>query len=83
MNWKIRFKNKNVWIAIIPAVILLIQAVGKLFGFEIDLSEIGNNLISIVNALFVVLAIIGIITDPTTSGIGDSERALNYTELKK
>lgn len=83
MNWKIRFKNKNFWIAIIPAVILLIQAVGKLFGFEIDLSEIGNNLISIVNALFVVLAIIGIITDPTTSGIGDSERALNYTELKK
>ena len=83
MNWKIRFKNKNFWVAIIPAVILLIQAVGKLFGFEIDLSEIGNNLISIVNALFVVLAIIGIITDPTTSGIGDSERALNYTELKK
>lgn len=83
MNWKIRFKNKNFWIAIIPAVILLIQAVGKLFGFEIDLSEIGNNLISIVNALFVVLAIVGIITDPTTSGIGDSERALNYTELKK
>ena len=33
-----------------------------------------------VNAIFTVLAILGIVTDPTTTGTGDSERALTYTQ---
>ncbi len=78
INWKVRIKNKNFWITIIPAVILLIQAIATLFGFQIDLSDVGGKLIAIVDAAFVVLAILGIVTDPTTKGVSDSERAMTY-----
>lgn len=83
INWKIRIKNKNFWLAIIPAVILLIQAVAAVFGFTLDFGELSTKLISVVNAVFVVLAILGIVTDPTTSGVRDSKRALGYSEPYK
>lgn len=83
INWKVRIKNKNFWIALIPAVLLLIQVVARVFGFEIDLGDLGNNLLAVVNAVFVVLSILGIVTDPTTEGITDSKLALTYDEPKK
>jgi len=83
INWKVRIKNKNFWLSLIPAVILLIQAIGSVFGLTFDFGEIGAKLIDVVNALFVVLAILGVITDPTTHGISDSERALTYEEPYK
>lgn len=83
INWKVRVKNKAFWVAIIPAVILLIQAVAAVFGFTINLAEMGNRLLAVVEALFVVLAIVGVVTDPTTAGLGDSKEALWYKEPKK
>ncbi len=83
INWKVRIKNKNFWLAIIPAVLLLIQAVAAVFGYTLDLGDLGNKLIVVVNAIFVVLSILGIVTDPTTEGIADSKLALTYTEPKK
>ena len=80
INWKVRFRNKNFWLAIIPAIILLVQAVTNVFGITVNLDDAGVKLIAVVNALFVVLAILGIVEDPTTEGIGDSNRALNYDE---
>ncbi len=83
INWKVRIKNKNFWLAIIPAVILLIQAIGSVFGISIDLGEISNKLIEAVNAVFVVLAIVGVVADPTTAGLSDSEQALTYATPKE
>ena len=83
INWKVRIKNKTFWLSIIPAVILLVQAVATVFGYTLDLGEVGNNLIEVVNTLFVVLAIMGVVNDPTTSGISDSERAMTYETPKK
>lgn len=83
INWKVRIKNKNFWLAIIPAVLLLIQAVAAVFGYTLDLGDLGNKLVVVVNAVFVVLSILGIVTDPTTEGIADSKLALTYTEPKK
>ncbi len=82
INWIVRIKNKTFWLAIIPAAILLIQAVAAVFGFTVDFSDMGNKLIEVVEALFVVLAIIGVVADPTTSGIRDSEQAMTYEEPK-
>ena len=42
-----------------------------------------EQLAAIINALFAVLAILGIVTDPTTAGVGDSAQALTYTEPKR
>ena len=83
INWIVRLKNKNFWIALIPAVIVLIQQVTKTFGIQINLGELGNNLLDIVNSVFIILAILGIVVDPTTDGIKDSARALTYNKPKK
>lgn len=83
INWTVRLKNKHFWLSLIPAIILLIQVVAAPFGITIDLGELGNQLLAIVNAVFAVLVIIGIVEDPTTAGIGDSARALTYTEPKE
>ena len=78
INWKVRVKNKNFWLAFIPAALLLIQAVAAVFGYELNVGEVGGKLIDVVNALFVVLALLGIVTDPTTEGIEDSTLAMTY-----
>ena len=83
INWIARVKNKNFWLTLIPAVLLLIQTVAAVFGFTLDFGELGNQLLSVVNALFAVLVILGVVNDPTTAGISDSKQALTYTEPKK
>lgn len=83
INWRVRLKNKLFWTSIIPAVLLLVQAVTATFGFHIDLGELGNNLMAVVNAAFGVLAILGIVADPTTEGLYDSAKALTYMEPKR
>ena len=83
INWIVRIKNKAFWLAIIPAVLLLIQAVAAVAGFQLDFGDISDKLIAVVNAVFVVLSILGIVTDPTTDGIGDSTRAMTYTTPNK
>ena len=83
INWLVRIKNKTFWVTIIPALLLLIQAVAGVFGFQIDLGDIGEKLLAVVNAVFAVLAILGIVTDPTTDGVSDSTQAMGYIEPKK
>ena len=82
INWKVRIKNKAFWVSLIPAVLLLIQVIAAVFGYTLDLGDLGNKLLAVVNALFAVLAILGVVTDPTTAGVGDSTQALTYTEPK-
>ncbi len=76
INWLVRIKNKNFWVAIIPAVLLLIQVIAAVFGFEIDLGDLGNRLLDVVNAAFAVMVILGVVNDPTTDGLSDSKQAL-------
>lgn len=83
VNWTVRIKNEKFWMAIVPAVLLLIQAVASVFGFVIDLGELGNKLLAVVNAVFVVLSILGVVNDPTTAGMSDSSNAMTYAEPKK
>lgn len=83
INWLVRIKNKNFWIAIIPAIIVLVQVVANVFGMTIDLGDLGNKLLAVVDAVFVLLSILGIVVDPTTVGISDSTQALGYDEPKK
>lgn len=83
INWLVRLKNKNFWLTVIPAVLLLIQVVAAVFGCTIDLGDLGNKLLAVVNAAFAVLSILGIVTDPTTKGISDSEQAMTYTKPKE
>lgn len=83
INWKVRLKNKTFWITLIPAVVVLIHTIAALLGFSINISDIGDKLIEVVEAAFIVLAIVGVVTDPTTAGVTDSAQALTYEEPKK
>ena len=80
INWIVRIKNKAFWLAVIPALALVVQAVASLFGYTINLETWVGKLQTVVNAVFALLAILGIVVDPTTDGVGDSNRALSYAE---
>lgn len=69
INFKLRLQNKATLIALISAVFLMLQQ----FGLHIP-----SNIQEGVNTLVVILVILGIVTDPTTKGVADSEQALNY-----
>lgn len=74
INWKKRLTNKYFWIALIPALLLFIQAALHVFGVELDFTQIDKDLLGVVNSLFAVLAIVGIVNDPTTQGLTDGEK---------
>ena len=61
LNWTVRFKNKTFWLAFLPALLLLVQVVAAVFGFTLDLGELGDRLLDVVNALFAVLALLGVV----------------------
>lgn len=83
INWKVRIRNRAFWASLIPAVLLLIQSGAAVFGVTLDLGEVGSRVLAAVNQLFAVLAILGVVNDPTTAGLGDSENALTYEFPKK
>ena len=83
INWKVRVKNKMFWIAIVSALLMLGQVVAGVFGFELNLGAIGDKLIAVVNAIFGVLAILGVVADPTTAGMSDSTQAMSYEKPKE
>lgn len=82
INWIVRLKNKHFWLALIPALLLLVQVTAEMFGFALDLGELGNRLLGVVNAVFALLAVLGVVNDPTTASFGDSAQAMTYTAPK-
>lgn len=80
INWKVRIRNKQFWMAVVPAVALVAQAVASVFGYSIDLSTLVGKIQGVINAVFALLVILGVVVDPTTAGISDSIRAMGYTE---
>lgn len=78
INWKVRFKNKAFWIAFIPAILLLVSQVLEIFGITFDYESISSQLIAIVGTIFLILTLLGVVVDPTTDGINDSDLAMIY-----
>lgn len=83
INWKVRVKNKVFWLSLIPALLLLIQVVANIFGITLELEGIQAKLLDLVNAVFAVLVILGIVADPTTAGVSDSNLAMMYETPKE
>lgn len=83
INWKVRIRNKNFWLALIPALLLLVQVVAVPFGYKWDFGVLNQQLAAIINAVFALLSILGVVNDPTTAGSSDSAQALTYEEPRK
>lgn len=80
INWIVRLKNKAFWVAIIPAILLLAQQICALFGVELNIAGLSDQLIAIIGTAFSVLTLVGIVNDPTVASLSDSEQAMTYTE---
>ena len=80
INWSVRLKNKNFWLALVPALALLAQAFANIFNLTLEFGDTVDKILVFINVLFAFLVLIGIVNDTTTAGLSDSERALTYTE---
>ncbi|MDT2526369.1 phage holin [Lactococcus petauri] len=83
INWEVRLKSKTFWLAAVPAFLLLAQTIGAPFGYKWDFVVLNQQLAAIINAAFGLLAIIGVVVDPTTAGIKDSQRVMEKSEDNK
>ncbi len=68
IDWQKRIKSKKFWLTLIPAVLLLIQTILVPFGYKWDFGILNQQLTSIINAVFGVLTIIGVVSDPNIKG---------------
>ena len=76
INWKVRLKNKPFLVSLFAAILLLVQEVSKIAGYEIPV-EMSEQATTIFNTVLSVLVLSGIVVDPTTDGVKDSEQVLN------
>lgn len=83
INWAVRLKNKTFWVTIIPLAFLLVSQILAIFGVVFDFEGIVNQLVNIVETVFLILGVLGVVVDHTTKGIGDSKQALTYDKPKE
>ena len=78
LNWKVRFKNK-IWLgSFLSLIVSFVYSMLGLFDIFPDVTR--NNVIEILNQILTFLGLVGVLVDPTTAGLGDSERAMGYEE---
>ena len=78
INWKVRFKNK-VWLgSFLSLIVSFVYSMLSMFDVFPDVTK--NSVIELLNQVLTFLGLIGVLVDPTTAGLGDSERAMGYEE---
>ena len=78
LNWKVRFKNK-IWLgSFLSLIVGFVYSMLALFDVFPQVTE--NMVLQLMNQVLTFLGLIGVIVDPTTAGVGDSERAMGYSE---
>ena len=75
INWKLRLQHKSFWAALIGLLVILSQQLGIKF--------LPDNVADITNTILAIGVLVGVITDPTTAGLGDSNQALGYDKPKE
>lgn len=78
INWKVRLKQPAFWIATIPVVITFVYSVLALVGIAPSITQ--DTVQNLFLTLVAVLAQFGIVVDPTTKGVSDSDRAMKYNK---
>lgn len=80
INWRVRFKHKTFLIGLFSLVLLLVQQVASLFGF--DTSIYNERVTDLFNTVLSILVLLGVVVDPTTKSVSDSEKAMSYEKPK-
>lgn len=78
INWKLRGQNKVTLVSIMALVVAFVYQVLGMFGVVPKVAE--SDIVNLLTMLIDILVAIGVVTDPTTKGLNDSERAMGYDE---
>ena len=81
INWKVRFKNRILLGSFVSLIVSFVYSMLALFEVFPAVTE--NRALEMVNQVLTFLGLIGVLVDPTTAGLGDSERAMGYEEPYK
>ena len=81
MNWKLRWKNKATLLSLATLIIAIVYQILNMVGIVPDIDQ--QKLLDTICRLIDVLALLGIVVDPTTEGIADSDLAMSYAEPSK
>ena len=78
INWKVRFKNK-IWLgSFLSLIVSFVYSMLSMFDVFPDVTK--SSVLELLNQVLTFLGLIGVLVDPTTAGLGDSERAMGYEE---
>ena len=78
INWRVRFKNK-IWLgSFLSLIVSFVYSMLSMFDIFPDIMK--NSVLELLNQVLTFLGLIGVLVDPTTAGLGDSDRAMSYSE---
>ncbi|MGE8004056.1 phage holin [Lysinibacillus sp. NPDC093216] len=80
INWKVRLQHKQFWVSLIALLIVLANQIAGIFN--VDITIYNDQVTAVSETILSILALLGIVIDPTTIGTSDSEQALTYSKLK-
>ena len=78
INWKVRLKHKPFLVAAFALLLLLVQLIGVLIGY--DTTIYNERVTELFNTVLAFLVLIGVVVDPTTPGTNDSDQAMTYEQ---
>lgn len=76
INWKVRFRNKTFLVSFFSLLIAFIYNALNLLDITPMVEQ--GSVLGVMNMILTALGVMGVIADPTTSGLGDSKRAMTY-----
>jgi phi LC3 family holin len=81
INWKVRLQHKQFWVSLIALLIVLANQIAGIFN--VDITIYNDQVTAISETVLSILALLGIIIDPTTAGASDSMQAMDYIKPKE
>ena len=81
INWKVRLQNKTWLLAMLAAIVAFVYQVLGLCGVVPSVSQ--DQITQLVGIVINILVALGIVVDPTTSGVTDSQQAMTYDRPKE
>lgn len=82
INWKVRFQHKTFLVALFSLLLILAQQLATAFGYGLT-EAFSEQVTAIFNTVLGILVLLGVVVDPITDGVSDSEQGLKYSEPKK
>lgn len=78
INWKVRLQHKQFWVSLIALLLVLANQIAGIF--HVDITVYNTQVTAMTETVLSISALLGVIIDPTTSGLSDSTQAMRYDQ---